>query len=319
MVDAAMTFLAGADAVIIDLRENGGGAGESLPYFTRYFLPYPMQLTSYYSRETDFLTEYWVEKDVAGPRLPAVPVFLLTGENTFSAAEIFAYDMQVRGRATLVGAATGGGARSVDLFPVGERFEIYIPTARAINPVTNGNWEGTGVLPDVSVPAASALDTALVLARAAGRGYREPLEAEVAEKVLEMEGDLARAEAAFRDHRLEEGEEALRAFFETGARQGLISEFFLEVLTYNYTGEGDEDLLLQLLRRRVDLFPRSVAAHESLATVLAGRGEVEAAREHLLRALELNPDNRNVTKRLEALKGQGGGTRGRHHSGRCPS
>ena len=167
MVDAAMLFLSTANAIIIDVRENGGGAGESLPYFCSYFLEYPTQLTSHYSRETNFLTEFWTTAEVAGTRRTDVPVFVLTGEGTFSAAEIFAYDMQVNGRATLVGDSTGGGAHSVDLYQIDDRFEIYIPTARAINPVTSGNWEGTGVIPDVLVASDAALDTALVLARAA--------------------------------------------------------------------------------------------------------------------------------------------------------
>ena len=32
--------------------------------------------------------------------------------------------------------------------------------ARAVNPVTGGNWEDTGVVPDVEVPVAAAFDTA---------------------------------------------------------------------------------------------------------------------------------------------------------------
>ena len=303
MVDGAMRFLSGADAIIIDLRENGGGSGESLPYFARYFLPQSTQLTSYYSRETDFLTEFWTVDEVAGSPLLDVPLFLLTSSRTFSAAEIFAYDMQVRGRATLVGSATGGGAHSVDLFQLDDIFEIYIPTARAINPVTNGNWEGTGVIPDVVVSADFALDTALVLARAAGREYREPRDAELASAVEQMERALARAEEAFRDGRDADGEIALDDFVEAGADHGLINEFFLSVLAYEYHADTERALLLAILERTVRLFPQSVEACETLATVLAGLGENQLARTYFLRALALDPENRNVTKKLNALEG----------------
>jgi tetratricopeptide (TPR) repeat protein len=301
MVDAAMRFLSGADAVIIDLRQNGGGAGESLPYFTRYFLPYPTQLTGWYSRETDFLTEFWTVKDVRGPRLSDVPLFILTSERTFSAAEMFAYDMQVRGRAMLVGTATGGGAHSVDLFQLDDRFEVYIPTARAINPVTDGNWEGVGVIPDVEVPADVALDTALVLARTAAREYRQPEDAVLAAAVQGMEKALARAEEAYRAGREAEGEMALDDFLASGADQGLLNEFFLSVLAYNYSVEVDSALLLALLNRRVELFPRSVEAHETLATAFAELGEDVLARRHYSKALELDPDNANAKKKLDGL------------------
>jgi tetratricopeptide (TPR) repeat protein len=302
MVDGAMRFLAGADAVIIDLRENGGGAGESLPYLTRYFLPYPTQLTSYYSRESDFLTEFWTAKEVGAARLPDVPLFLLTSERTFSAAEMFAYDLKVRGRATLVGSATGGGAHSVDLFPLDGGFEIYISTARAINPVTNGNWEGTGVIPDVAVPADVALDTALVLARSAAREYREPKDASLAAAVQKMERALAGAETAFRDGRTADGEMALFGLVEAGADHGLINEFFLSVLAYNYSPETDAALLVAILRKRVELFPRSADAYEALGTTLATIGEGPLARTYFLRALELDPDNRNVRRKLNMLE-----------------
>jgi len=300
MADGAMRFLSGADAVIIDLRENGGGAGESLPYLTRYFLPYPTQLTSYYSRESDFLTEFWTVREVGGPLLSDVPLFLLTSERTFSAAEMFAYDMKVRGRATLVGSATAGGAHSVDLFQLDEPFEIYISTARAINPVTNGNWEGVGVIPDVVVSADVALDTALVLARSAGQEYREPKDAELASAVQRMERALARMEEAFHD-RDADGALALDDLLAAGADQGLVNEFFLSVLAYNYGAEADQALLLAILRKRVELFPQSVEAHEALATALANIGEDELARMYFLRALELDPDNSNVKKKLDRL------------------
>ena len=301
MVDGAIRFLSGADAVIIDLRENGGGAGESLPYLTRYFLPYGTQLTGYYSRESDFLTEFWTPREAGGPLLSDVPLFLLTSERTFSAAEMFAYDMKVRGRATLVGSATGGGAHSVDLFQLDDGFEIYISTARAINPVTNGNWEGVGVIPDVVVSADVALDTALALARSAGRQYREPKDAELTAAVQRMEQVLARAEEAFRDGREADGAMALDDLLAAGADQGLVNEFFLSLLAYNYGADTDQALLLAILRKRVEMYPQSVEAHEALATAHAKIGEDELARIYFSKALELDLDNPNVKKRLERL------------------
>ena len=178
----------------------------------------------------------------------------------------------------------------MDLFQLDDIFEIYIPTARAINPVTNGNWEGTGVIPDVVVSADFALDTALVLARAAGREYREPRDAELASAVEQMERALARAEEAFRDGRDADGEIALDDFVEAGADHRLINEFFLSVLAYEYHADTERALLLAILERTVRLFPQSVEACETLATVLAGLGENQLARTYFLRALALDPE-----------------------------
>ena len=88
-----MKFLGNANAIIIDLRENGGGSED---YLSSYFLTYPTQLNSWYSREDDFLTEYWTFQDIGVKRLVDVPLFILTSKRTFSASESFAYDMKVR-------------------------------------------------------------------------------------------------------------------------------------------------------------------------------------------------------------------------------
>jgi hypothetical protein len=43
---------------------------------------------------------------------------------------------------------------------VTDQFGVWVPAGRAVNPVTGKNWEGTGVIPDVSVTAENALKTA---------------------------------------------------------------------------------------------------------------------------------------------------------------
>ena len=42
---------------------------------------------------------------------------------------------------------------------------IGAPFARAVNPISKTNWEGTGVEPDVSAKAAEAFDKAQELAK----------------------------------------------------------------------------------------------------------------------------------------------------------
>jgi len=295
-----MLFLASANAIIIDVRENGGGAGESLPYFCSYFMDYPTQLTSYYSREADFLEEFWTTAEVDGLRRTDVPLFVLIGERTFSAAEMFAYDMQVRNRATLVGDSTGGGASSVDLYQIDDLFEIYIPTERAINPVTDSNWEGGGVIPDVVVSSEAALDTALVLARAAAEQYGAPGEERMRSAVEQMQRLLADAEHLYRAQRVSGAAFVLDSVFQVSEAAGLTNEFFLDVWAYNY--DADEEILYALLNKWIELFPESATPWERLASAYTSSGRNERAIECYQKVLELDPENPNAARLMDRLR-----------------
>ena len=159
---AAMAFLAGSDALIFDLRENGGGAPSMIQLLTSYLLQgEPSHLNSFYIRQGDRTEQYWTNAWVPGTRLPDVPVFVLTSGRTFSAAEEFTYNLKNMKRATIVGETTGGGAHPVNQHRVkGYPVAVSLPFGRAINPISGTNWEGTGVEPDVKVPVAEALEVA---------------------------------------------------------------------------------------------------------------------------------------------------------------
>lgn len=158
---AAMTFLANTDALIIDLRENGGGAPSMVSLISSYlFGPEPVHLFDLYSRPDDSTRQWWSLPYVPGRRYADKPVYVLTSRRTFSAGEGFAYILQTLKRATIIGEPTGGGAHVGRSQRINDHFEVSVPTGRAISPITKTNWEGTGVLPDVSVPSELALNTA---------------------------------------------------------------------------------------------------------------------------------------------------------------
>lgn len=154
---AAMNFLANADALIVDLRQNGGGDPAMVAFLTSYLFDKRTHLNSIYSRPTDKTEEFWTREDVPGKKFGNKPVFVLTSNRTFSAAEEFTYNLQSLKRATIIGETTGGGAHPVQPRQLGKLFTITVPFARSINPITKTNWEGTGVKPDVAVPADKAL------------------------------------------------------------------------------------------------------------------------------------------------------------------
>ena len=163
-VVAAMNFLANVDAIIFDLRENGGGDPKMIAFISSYLFAERTHLNDLWTRKGDITDQYWTDPYVPGKRLDGKPAFVLTSKNTFSGGEEFTNNLKTLKRATIVGETTGGGAHPVRGHRINEHFGIGVPFARAINPITHTNWEGTGVEPDVKIAAADALTTAQKLA-----------------------------------------------------------------------------------------------------------------------------------------------------------
>ena len=158
---AAMNFLGNSDAVIIDVRKNGGGDPSMVQLITSYFFDEPTHLNSFYIRKGNTTQQFWTSAHVAGKRMANVPVYVLTSSRTFSAAEEFTYNLKNLKRATIVGETTGGGAHPVNAhFLADVHLLAFIPFGRAVNPITGTNWEGTGIAPDIQVPADTALTAA---------------------------------------------------------------------------------------------------------------------------------------------------------------
>lgn len=156
--EGAMAFLSNADAIIIDLRNNGGGFSTMVQLMASYFFDgEPIQMGDSYSRETGKHYQDWTLPFISGKRLPNVDLDILTSKESFSAAEGFAYFMKNRKRATIIGETTGGAAQPIDRIAVSDRFYIWLPTQRPVDPITNTNWEGIGVEPDIPSPAKDAL------------------------------------------------------------------------------------------------------------------------------------------------------------------
>ena len=162
---AAMNFLNNTDALIIDLRHNGGGYGDMVQLVASYlYSTEQVLILDLYSREEDRHKQDWTLPYVPGKRMPDKPVYVLTGPETFSAAESFTYFLKNQKRATVIGEKTGGGAHPVHHQVLNGRFTIFIPYGRPIDPITKTDWENTGVIPDLAVPAKDALLTAQVRA-----------------------------------------------------------------------------------------------------------------------------------------------------------
>jgi C-terminal processing protease CtpA/Prc len=161
IASAAMNFINATNAFIIDLRKcRGGDPGMVCFLLTYLFDEERVHLNDFYWRRGNTTEQYWTLPDVPGKRFRDKPVFVLISGETFSGGEEFAYDLKALKRATLVGEKTGGGANIGAPYRLTSHFEAFIPVGRPVNPITGTNWEGCGVIPDVSVSAEQAFKVA---------------------------------------------------------------------------------------------------------------------------------------------------------------
>ncbi|QKZ21724.1 S41 family peptidase [Streptomyces chartreusis] len=168
---AALTLVSRARALIVDLRANRGGDPDTVAFVCSYLLDERTHLNTMHWRDGERREQSWSLPHVPGARFGgSKPLYVLSGDSTFSAAEELAYDLQQLGRALVVGEPTRGGAHPCKGWTVHPHLEVTIPMGRAINPVSGTNWEGTGVQPDIPCAAADSLDHAhtLALARLTG-------------------------------------------------------------------------------------------------------------------------------------------------------
>jgi hypothetical protein len=165
---AAMGFVGNTDAIIIDLRYNNGGYLEMAQFLASYFFSSEKDqlLFDYYYNEDGKRIErgQWVLPGLPGKRMVDKPVYILTGSTSFSSAEWFSYTMKKLGRATLIGERTAGGAHPVARKPVNDDFFVQVPIGQIRDPVDHGDFEGTGVQPDIQSPSIQALPLAHKLA-----------------------------------------------------------------------------------------------------------------------------------------------------------
>ena len=189
--EAAIQLLSGSQALIIDLRSNGGGDPAAVAQFASHLFAKGdvRHLNSIYDRTEDRTREFWTDQSVE-TRYTG-PVYVLTSSRTFSGGEELAYDIQTQKRGTLFGETTGGGANPGGPVALAHGFTAFIPTGRAINPVTGTNWEHVGVKPEVSVPAEEALSAAFSAAiealRTQAEGERSQLLGRIGEQLANGE------------------------------------------------------------------------------------------------------------------------------------
>ena len=231
-----------------------------------------------------------------------IPIFILTSDKTFSAAESFAYDMKVRNRAILIGDSTKGGAHSVDLYNLYEQFEIYIPTMRAINPVTGENWEGIGVIPDVTIDASIALDTAIVIAKKSAEKYAKVKEEKLKNVIAEMQSYLENAELYVSEDKINLEYNSLDSLLHIAQENNIINTFFFHVWSYHYSSINDEKMLYVILNKFLEYYPESIMPYEKFIYAYNKFGKRELTLDYINQTLLIDPENQYAIQMKDRLK-----------------
>lgn len=279
--DAAMELLDRTDAVIFDLRKNGGGSPRMVQYLCSFFFDEKVHLNSLYWRDGDRTEEFWTLDEVGGKRMPDVPLFILTSNRTFSGAEEFSYNMQTRERATLIGETTGGGANPGGTVPINAHLRVFIPVGRAINPVTNTNWEGVGVVPEIKVDQEAAYEKALTMAQEAAEAYRT----EKKERFTAMFMDL---NAQFQSYTAGDSETAIMEHLTVCKEAGLLGEGDINGLGYEHLMQHEKPNIAEaIFRANTMLYPQSANVFDSYGEALMMSGKLEASAKNFQRAVDL--------------------------------
>jgi C-terminal processing protease CtpA/Prc len=173
----AMNFLHHSSALVIDLTDNGGGASETSDLLLGYFLPDGTKVGEVWRRATNETTVSTVARAPGVNAMPDTPLVILVSERTGSAAEAVAYTLQQAKRAVIIGSRTKGMANAGQLFPLDDQLYVMVPMSRQKNAVSGTNWEGVGVLPDITGTPETTLPAGMVAAlNAAAERKADPKE-----------------------------------------------------------------------------------------------------------------------------------------------
>jgi len=298
IADAYMKLLSLSDAVIIDLRHNGGGNPSMVQYLCSYFFDKKLHLNSLYYREGDRTEEFWTLEEVGGKKLVDIPLFIMIGEETFSGAEEFSYNMQTQKRATLIGQTSAGAANPGGTRGINENLSVFIPTGRAINPITNTSWEGVGVQPEIRTKKEETLEQAHMLARKAADFLRK--------KKLETYIQLQQKLNQHLEHYKQgESEINVSTSIKNLVDSGLFGEWDINTLGYQYMMELKKpEMGLCILKSNTILFPNSPNVFDSYGEALKINGDLTSALVSYQKAVDIATENndKNLTYYKEALQ-----------------
>ncbi len=295
--DSYMQLLSTTDAMIIDLRHNGGGVPEMVQYFCSYFFDKEVHLNSLYFRDGDRTIDFWTQ-DVNGKKMPEVPLFLIVSDRTFSGAEEFSYNMQTQKRAIIVGQTTRGGANPGKLISLNAELEIFVPVGMAINPVTKTNWEGKGVVPEVITSVEESFSKTHELAMIAAQKSRT----DINERNKKLIDELIQSIESFEK---KSGEEVIFDILEKCVNAEILEEGMINATGYEYLTKYKKSIVAEaIFKANTMLYPNSANVFDSYAESLVENGKLQEAADSYQKAINIakTTDSRDLGYYQENLK-----------------
>lgn len=311
---SAMDFLANCNALIIDLRRNGGGHINMLEFLSSYFFDRPTQLSSRYLRETGGFKESWTLTDFDDRRFVETPLFILTSKDTISAPEIFSYDLQALKRATIVGEATAGSVNSGRYFTIKNSIQLLIANGYAINPITNTHCEGKGIQPDVKVAAEQALDTCLELAVTDAGKYLEKKQSELNENIHKFRSQLADVEALTALD-ITDAEDTLSRVIRSWYDAEYMNPYLLLEVGDMYLKKDQLQMAIMVLKQGPIYYRGTYEMYiffTKIAEAYQKLGDRKNAIMYLAKYLELFPNDKKMIERIRALSEESSPKKGPH-------
>ena len=217
--------------------------------------------------------------------MPDVPLFVLTGNRTFSGAEEFSYNMQTQKRATLIGQTSGGGANPGGMMRINADLGVFIPTGKAINPITKTNWEGVGVIPAVMTSVEETMDKAHALAKIAAEEFRT--EKNNTGKIM-----LSEMFAKIDAYTAGTSEKSVGKALAKCLEAKLIGEADINTMGYEYLLEHKKpEIAKAIFKSNTFLHPKSANVHDSYGEILAMNGDLEQSIKYYEKAVKLAKQN----------------------------
>jgi len=298
ITDTYMKLISQADAVIIDLSNNGGGDPAMVQYVCSYFFNQKLHLNSLYYREGDRTEEYWTLEEVGGKKMDKVPLFIMISEKTFSGAEEFSYNMQTQQRATLIGQTSGGGANPGGTRAINKDLAVFIPTGRAINPITKTSWEGTGVIPEIKTTKKETFSQAYALAKAKAETMRKNKTIQYIRLHKELNKHLD-------EYKNDESELNIHKHISNFVDAGLFGEWDINSLGFDYLmNKNKSKIALCILKSNTVLFPNSPNVFDSYGEALKITGDLNASVASYQKAVDIaiKSKDKNLAYYKEALQ-----------------
>ena len=174
---------------------------------------------------------------------------------------------------------------------------IFIPTGRAINPVTGANWEGTGVEPDIKVDADKALKVALKEAGKAAQAFRDR---ELA-LIRDLAGQLDQAENMLNENKGSEAAALVKATLKIAVNKDFLNEPMINQLGYTYMGQEALDMAIAVFAFNVHQYPNSSNTYDSLGEAYMNQGNHKLAIKNYRKSLAMDPGNDNAKEMLRRM------------------